>query len=151
MNYGKRAAMARQATLDSKSTKIRKKVGINALRALLVFIVIFGAISISAAFGIWKGIIDSAPDISRFDVTPSDYLTTVVADDGTTQMPTGNTLRFRKYLFIYSMPLLPLKMPVFTSTTELTRRVLQGHFLWELQKLPQVNHHQKVQVPLPSS
>ena len=40
MNYGKRAAMARQATLDSKSTKIRKKVGINALRALLVFIVI---------------------------------------------------------------------------------------------------------------
>lgn len=88
MNYGKRAAMARQATLDSKSTKIRKKVGINALRALLVFIVIFGAISISAAFGIWKGIIDSAPDISRFDVTPSDYLTTVVADDGTTQIAT---------------------------------------------------------------
>lgn len=104
MNYGKRAVSSRQASIDSRSTKVRKRVGINVLRVLLVFIVVFGAIGISAGFGIWKGIIDSAPDIKKISVVPVGYSTVVQSDDGKEIAKLVASGANRKYVQINEVP-----------------------------------------------
>ena len=49
---------------------------------LLVVVIVAGAAGISSGIGVMKGIIDSAPDISKIDVTPTGYSTTVLAANG---------------------------------------------------------------------
>ena len=82
MNYGKNAMQRRQQQLDAKSTKIRKKFVVAFWKVLLVCILVLGVTGISAGFGIIKGAIESAPDISEMDVIPTGYSTTVLASDG---------------------------------------------------------------------
>ena len=106
MNYGKRAVSSRQETLDSKSTKVRKKVGINIFRVFILFFIVIGFAGASVGFGVWKGIIASAPDISQIDVTPTGYSTTVLAADGTTQTATlVASGANRQYVTIDEVPL----------------------------------------------
>ena len=88
MNYDKNSTKRRMKRVDSKGTKVKNKVVLTALKVLLVFIVAIGIIGVSAVFGIGKGIIDSAPDISYMDVVPTGYSTTVYADDGITEIDT---------------------------------------------------------------
>lgn len=82
MNYGKNAAKRREAQIDAKGKKIRKKIGVYFGRLALVCLFLIAAVGISAGVGVWKGIIDSAPDISAIDVVPTGYSTTVLSSDG---------------------------------------------------------------------
>ncbi len=88
MNFNKSSTKRRVKKVDSKGTKVKNKVSITVLKTLLVFIVCIGIIGVSAAIGVGKGIIDSAPDISYMDVVPTGYSTTVYADDGVTEIDT---------------------------------------------------------------
>ncbi len=75
--------MARRAkSLDSKSTKRGNKLGL--ILALIVFLLIAGAVSVVACVGLgaFNGIIDSAPDISNINVTPTGYSTFVYDSQG---------------------------------------------------------------------
>ncbi len=81
MNYGKKAAKRRETQMNAKGKKIRNKFGVTIGKVLLVCILFLGAVGISSGIGVWKGIIDSAPDISAMDVTPTGYSTTVLSSD----------------------------------------------------------------------
>jgi len=88
MTYNKTSLKKRMKRTDSKKTKIKNKLGLTGVQiALIAFIVVVVIIG-SAVLGIAKGIIDSAPDISRIDVVPTGYYTSVYADDGTTEIAT---------------------------------------------------------------
>lgn len=88
MTYNKTYTKKRIKNTNSKKTKLKNKFGLTGLQiALIVFIAIVVIVS-SALFGIAKGIIDSAPDISKIDVVPTGYSTTVLADDGVTELTT---------------------------------------------------------------
>mgnify|MGYP003302607157 CR=1 FL=1 len=88
MSYNKSSTKKRIKHANSKKTKIKNKLNLTGLQiALLAFVVIL-VIGASAALGIAKGIIDSAPDISKVDVVPTGYSTVVLADDGTTEIAT---------------------------------------------------------------
>lgn len=88
MTYNKSSTKKRIKNANSKKTKIRNKLNLTGIQiALLAFIVIV-VIGCAAALGVAKGIIDSAPDISKIDVVPTGYSTTVLADDGTTEIAT---------------------------------------------------------------
>lgn len=88
MSYNKSSTKKRIKSANSKKNKIRNKLNLTGLQiALLAFIVVI-VICVSAALGVAKGIIDSAPDISKVDVVPTGYSTTVLADDETTQIAT---------------------------------------------------------------
>lgn len=88
MSYNKSSTKKRIKSVNSKKNKIRNKLNLTGLQiALLAFIVVI-VICVSAALGVAKGIIDSAPDISKVDVVPTGYSTTVLADDETTQIAT---------------------------------------------------------------
>ena len=88
MSYNKNSLKKRIKRTDSKKSKIKNKLGLSGIQiALIAFIVVFVVIC-SGVLGIAKGIIDSAPDISKIDVVPTGYSTTVYADDGTTEIAT---------------------------------------------------------------
>lgn len=104
MNYGEKNTHRTEKALRGKQTKIFKKIGVTLWKVILACIVFVGAIAICAGLGIWKGIIDSAPDISQIDVIPTGYSTTVLSRDGqeiTTLVASGAN---RKYVTIDEIP-----------------------------------------------
>ena len=64
MNFGKKGVQRKKEQLDSSSTMMGKKAGISALRVLFLSIIAFCTIVICLGVGAYRGIIDSAPDIS---------------------------------------------------------------------------------------
>lgn len=82
MNYGKKGASDKQKTLTSKTSRIIKKLSVTVLK---VFLACFFAVAVIGSFaiiGVIKGVIDSAPEISTYDVTPKKYSTAVYDQDG---------------------------------------------------------------------
>ena len=104
MNYGKNATKRRVQKLDKKSTKVRHKFGVIFWKCILVLVIIVGVVGISSGVGVMKGIIDSAPDISAIDVTPTGYSTTVLASDGTEISTLVASGANRKYVTIDEIP-----------------------------------------------
>ena len=82
MNYGRAGVSRRAKSLDSKTRKRTNKVGL--IITMLVFLLAVGAacMVICVGLGAFQGIIDSAPDISNIDVTPTGYSTFVYDSDG---------------------------------------------------------------------
>lgn len=105
MNYGKKATRQREAKLDARGKKIRKKFGVFFGKAVLVCLLLLAVVGISSGIGVWKGIVDSAPDISAMDVTPTGYSTTVYSSDGTEIATLVASGANRKYATIDEIPL----------------------------------------------
>ena len=104
MNYGKKSAKKREAELTSKTTVIKKKLHVTFFKALLVLFFALVILGGSTAFGVWKGIIDTAPSIDELDATPTGYQTIVLDDDGNkiaTLVASGSN---RKYVTINEIP-----------------------------------------------
>ncbi|MDE5908126.1 MAG: transglycosylase domain-containing protein [Lachnospiraceae bacterium] len=82
MNYSKKGIRAKQKSLHTKSTKIGKKILLSVLNLSLLCILAVGIIAISMGFGVFKGIIDSAPSIDNVQVTPTGFTTFVYDLEG---------------------------------------------------------------------
>lgn len=82
MNYTKKGIRAKQKSLHAKSTKFGKKLLLAVLNLSLLGIIAVGIISISMAFGIFKGVIDTAPSIENVKVTPTGFSTFVYDLEG---------------------------------------------------------------------
>ena len=101
MNYGKKATMQLLRKYDNKSSKVKNKFKL----ILLVVVIVAGAAGISSGIGVMKGIIDSAPDISKIDVTPTGYSTTVLAANGEETATLVGQGANRQYVTIDEIPL----------------------------------------------
>ena len=88
MTYNKSSTKKRIKNANSKKTKIKNKLGLTGLQIGLIAFIVVVVIVCSALLGIAKGIIDSAPDISKIDVVPTGFSTSVLADDGVTEITT---------------------------------------------------------------
>ena len=75
MNYSKRGIKARQKAVHATSTRLGKKLLVSVLNLSLLFILSVGVIGISMGFGIFKGVIDTAPSIENIKVTPTGFST----------------------------------------------------------------------------
>ncbi len=82
MNYSKKGIISRQQELNSKGTKIRKMFTLTFVKALLICFISFAVLGCCMGIGMFKGIIDSAPDISAIDVTPTGYATKLYDNEG---------------------------------------------------------------------
>ena len=105
MNYGKKAIERRLKKCDSKADKVRSKIGVILCKVLMVSVMIVGAVGISSGIGIMKGIIDSAPDVSSIDVTPTGYSTSVLSADGQETATLVASGANRKYATLDEIPL----------------------------------------------
>ena len=82
MNYSKRGILAKQRSLHTISTKLGKKLLLAVLNLSLLCILAAGVIGISMGFGIFKGVIDTAPSIENVQVTPTSFSTFVYDLEG---------------------------------------------------------------------
>lgn len=86
MNYNKSSTKKRIKKKDAKSTKLKNKAAFTSVKTILLLIVVIVVIVGAAGLGIAKGIVDSAPDISKLDIVPTGYSTSVLAADGETEI-----------------------------------------------------------------
>lgn len=82
MNYSRKGVQRKQRQLNSKGTKIKKMFGITFIKAILICIISFIIILGCLGIGAFRGILNTAPDISTIDVTPSGYATTLYDCEG---------------------------------------------------------------------
>lgn len=82
MNYGKKGVARKDKQLTSTATFVRKKFTVMFFKTLLVCFLAVIIIGGCAGIGIFKGIIDSAPDISDIDPSPTGYLSVVLDNEG---------------------------------------------------------------------
>lgn len=82
MNYGKKGIRAKQHAVTSKGNKWGRKVALIIIKLTLVLILSVGIIGACAAFGIFKGIIETSPDISNIDVSPTGFSTFIYDSEG---------------------------------------------------------------------
>lgn len=82
MNYSKKGVRAKQKALNSKSKKWGHKFGLSIMKLCLLLLLGVGIIGISAGIGAFRGIISTAPDISKIDVSPSGFSSFVYDSEG---------------------------------------------------------------------
>lgn len=105
MNYGKRGASEKYKAAVSKSRKSYKKLYVIVFKTLMVCVIAVLALGVSVSAGLIHGIIESAPDISQVDVSPTGYSTTIYDDAGnviTTLVASGSN---RVYVEIKDIPI----------------------------------------------
>ena len=73
MNFGRRGIRSRQAYLASKSRKRMKKIILGATNLLLVGVIGLAVAGASLGVGVFRGVIDSAPNQTVIDVSPKGF------------------------------------------------------------------------------
>ena len=69
MDYSKKGISAKQKEMTSKSKKLTTKLGIIILEVFVVCILLGGVALTCAGFGMVKGLIDTAPDLSLIHIS----------------------------------------------------------------------------------
>ncbi|MGN0329654.1 MAG: transglycosylase domain-containing protein [Kineothrix sp.] len=82
MNYGKKGVQDKQKALRSTSAKWGKKFALTFFNVILIAAVSACVLVLSAGFGVFRGIIDTAPDIGNINVQPTSFSTFVYDIDG---------------------------------------------------------------------
>lgn len=82
MNYSKNSVIRRQRKLRSTSDKLKTKAVISLFRIVLVAILAIAIIGVCAGIGIYKAVIDKAPDINTIDISPQGFSTTIYDCNG---------------------------------------------------------------------
>lgn len=99
MNYNKNETTKKQKKLVGKSSKNKRKVSISLFKTALVLFVAMGIVGVGAGFGMFRGILDNAPNIDDIDVAPQGFQTTIYNQDGEviTTLSTINSNRVYAY------------------------------------------------------
>ena len=82
MNYGKKGVHDRQKALNSKSAKWGRKFALTLFNVIIIAFIMAGIIGISIGLGVFRGIIDSSPDIGNINVQPTGFSTFVYDIEG---------------------------------------------------------------------
>ena len=104
MNYGKKSSRKREEELTSKGIMIRKKFYVIFCKTLLICFFAFVIVGGCTVFGVFRGVIDSAPSVNEIDATPTGYLTTVLDSDGNEIANLVATGSHRRYVTIDEIP-----------------------------------------------
>lgn len=83
MNYNQKSAKKKQKSLVSKAGKNKRKIGVWCYKGIIVCFLAIVVMGIGAGLGMFRGIIDNAPDIDAIDVQPEGFQTTIYYEDGT--------------------------------------------------------------------
>lgn len=77
MNYSKKGASEKYKAATSGSAKIYKKILITCFKTAMIIFAAAAILITCMGIGLLQGIIESAPDISHVDVSPTGYSTTI--------------------------------------------------------------------------
>ena len=104
MDYSKRGIEQKQHYIKSTSRRLVSKTRITLFRFFIVFVVFVAIVGSFAGFGLLKGLIDSAPDISQINVVPTGYTTTIYDKDGNAIENLIGAEANRVYVYLDDLP-----------------------------------------------
>ena len=104
MNYGREGINKQQRELNAVGPKIKKAIHLTITEIAILAFLAAAAIGICAGFGVFRGIIDSAPEVTALQLTPSGYATIVYDNQGAevTKLVAANSNR--TYVTIDKIP-----------------------------------------------
>ena len=105
MNYSKKGIEYKQQYIKSTPRRLMSKTRITAFRIILVSFVALAIIGTFAVVGYIKGLVDSAPDISKIDVVPQGFTTTVYDKEGNEIEYLVGAHSNREYVYLEDVPL----------------------------------------------
>lgn len=82
MNFGKKSVTDRRDRLTSPSAKAKRSAGVYALRTGFFLLLLLVVVAVSLAFGVLRGLIASAPDISDVNIMPLGNASFIYDADG---------------------------------------------------------------------
>ncbi len=82
MNYSKKSTSAKRKKITSKNTMLKKKMTFLVMKCVLITLAAVAAIGCCTLFGVYKGILASAPSIENIDATPSGYKSIIYDSEG---------------------------------------------------------------------
>lgn len=82
MNYSKDGVKRKIRKINSKVGKFGKKLTILIFGLCILAVIGIAIVGVSAGIGVFKGIIDSAPDISNINVAPTGFSTFIYDSEG---------------------------------------------------------------------
>lgn len=82
MNYGKQETERKIRTANARGKKYTSKIFLTFFKTFFLLCVFICVVGVSVGFGMFKGIIDSAPEITALNITPSGYATTLYDNAG---------------------------------------------------------------------
>lgn len=104
MNYSKEMTEKRAKRLKSPKTHRKSKVRLIGIRFLLIFLLFFSCAVISAAAGIIRSVLISAPDVDHIQIVPQGYTTTVKDNAGKTIQTLVGKNANREYVSLDQIP-----------------------------------------------
>jgi len=82
MNYGKNEVTRKLRKTNSKADKIASKLVLMLVKIVLVLILFVVVLTVSLGYGVFKGVIDAAPEIDIASIEPSGFATMVYDSKG---------------------------------------------------------------------
>lgn len=82
MNYGKNEVEKTLRKTNSRSQKITSHLVLLLTKIILILVLFAAVLGISFGYGIFKGVIDAAPEIDVASIEPSGYATMVYDSKG---------------------------------------------------------------------
>lgn len=82
MNFGKHSTQRKRQAINSMSSRLGIKAGVTTLRILFLCLLTVCVVTACMGVGIFRGIIDSSPDISEVNIVPNGNATFVYDADG---------------------------------------------------------------------
>ena len=148
MNYGRQGIKQKKKLLNSAATRLRTKLGVFAIKFILILAIAVVVSGSCLVLGSVQGIISSAPDVSTIDVSPDGFATKIYDNESNEIQTLSTTGSNRISVELDVVPLelqllLQLKMNVFTNITALISAALSAPVIT---LLPVVVSH-RVQVP----
>lgn len=104
MGYAKQEMIKKQKKLVSKSQRNKRKILVNTFKVFLVLIVTGVIAAAGAGFGMMKGILDNAPDISKISIVPKGFKTVIYDADGNPDKEISTIGSNREYVYYEDIP-----------------------------------------------
>lgn len=82
MNYGKNETKQKIRTANSRKKKYANKIFLSFFKAIFIFCLFVAVTGVSAGIGVFRGIIDNAPDFNPDSFAPSGYFSTIYDSRG---------------------------------------------------------------------
>ena len=82
MKYGKNDVTRKLKKTTAKSEKVTNKLLLYCIKLALVMVAFVFVLGVSLGYGVFKGIIDSAPEINVASIEPSGFATMVYDSEG---------------------------------------------------------------------
>lgn len=104
MGYSKHETMSKQRKLVSKAQRNKRKVLITLFKVFLVAIITVIIAGAGMGFGMIKGILDNAPDVTTISIIPKGYKTVIYDQNGNSTRELSMADSNREYVTIDQIP-----------------------------------------------